>query len=130
MSNHSRALVWVDHHMAKIFQIREGEVHPVVLHSTHPQEHLHHKANAGGSGHAPLDRAFLKRIAAAIAGAGAVLIVGPGLAKTELSTFINETAPELAKRISGVEPIDHPTDGELVASGRSFFRADDRMRAQ
>jgi stalled ribosome rescue protein Dom34 len=102
----------------------------LVLHSTHPQEHLHHKANAGDSGHAPLDRAFLDRIAAAISSAGAVLIVGPGLAKTELAKYINETAPDLAKKISGVEPLDHPTDGELVASGRSFFRADDRMRAQ
>lgn len=130
MSNHSRVLVWVDHHQAKVFQICEGHVLPTIIHSTHPHEHLHHKANAGDSGHVPLDKAYLERIATAVTPASAVLIVGPGLAKTELAAYIEAQSPDLPKRISGVETVDHPTDGELVASGRSFFEADDRMRAQ
>jgi len=38
--------------------------------------------------------------------------------------------PDLAKRIAGVETVDHPSDGELLNFGRRFFRADDRMRSQ
>lgn len=110
--------------------MREENSLPVILHSSHPREHLHHKANAGDSGHARLDKAFLKKVATAISGAGAILIVGPGLAKTELATYIQQEATELAKRVSAVETVDHPSDGELVASGRSFFDADDRMHAQ
>jgi hypothetical protein len=34
------------------------------------------------------------------------------------------------QRISGVEPLDHPTDNQLVALARKFFRADDLMNAQ
>jgi len=45
-------------------------------------------------------------------------------------TFIRQKHPQLASRISAVETLDHPTDGELLAHGRRFFRADDRMRVQ
>jgi stalled ribosome rescue protein Dom34 len=130
MNRPGDVLVWIDHQKAKVFHLREGEVLPVIVHSTHPHQHLHHKANAGDSGHAPLDKAFLQRTIEALSGADAVLIVGPGLAKTELSVYIQNTAPELARKVSGVEPMDHSSDGELVASARSYFRANDRMRAQ
>jgi hypothetical protein len=38
--------------------------------------------------------------------------------------------PELARKVSAVEPLDHPTDGELLALARKFFKADDRMHPQ
>jgi len=98
--------------------------------STHPHQHLHHKANSGDSGHAPLDKEFLKHVAQALSTAGAILITGPAGAKTELDTYIKQTQPDLAKRISGVEALDHPTDGALVDFARRFFKADDRMHPQ
>jgi hypothetical protein len=58
------------------------------------------------------------------------LITGPAGAKTELATFIKQTQPDLAQRISGVEALDHPTDGALVDFARRFFKADDRMHSQ
>ena len=35
--------------------------------------------------------------------------------------------PALAKRIWGIEPMDHPTDPEIVAAARKYFHAADRM---
>jgi stalled ribosome rescue protein Dom34 len=130
MSQHYHALVWIDHHEAKVFHFDATDVEHTTVHSSHPHQHLHHKANSGDSGHAPVDKGFLERVAECIAQAGAVLITGPASAKTELAAHIGRTSPELAKRISGVEPMDHPTDGELVAFARSFFKADDRMHSQ
>ena len=130
MSPHYHALVWIDHREAKVFQFDATDVDHTTVRSTHPHQHIHHKANAGDSGHVPLDKEFLKHVAQALATAGAILITGPAGAKTELATFIKQTQPDLAQRISGVEALDHPTDGALVDFARRFFKADDRMHSQ
>ena len=130
MSEHYHALVWIDHQEARIFQFNATDVDSVRVRSTHPHQHIHHKANTRGSGHVPVEQEFLERVAQAIMRAGAILITGPANAKTELAAHIERVHPDLAKRISGVETLDHPSDGELVALARRFFRADDRMRSQ
>jgi hypothetical protein len=58
------------------------------------------------------------------------LITGPGSAKTELSSYIQRTHPDLARRISGIETVDHPTDAQLLAHARSFFKKEYREHAQ
>lgn len=124
MSNHYHAVVWIDHHEARIFHFNVSEVDRLVLHPHEPTRHIHHKANTIGSGHAAEDHDFLQRVAEAIADAGAVLITGPANAKTELVKHIGRHVPTLSAKIAGVETVDHPTDGELVAQARKYFRAD------
>jgi stalled ribosome rescue protein Dom34 len=130
MSDHYHALVWIDHHQAKIYQFNALDFERSIVSSTDPHLHLHHKANTVGSGHASVDRAFLERVAQALAHSGAILITGPANAKNELAAHLGQHHPELAKRVSGVEPLDHPTDGQLLSLGRRFFKADDRMHWQ
>jgi stalled ribosome rescue protein Dom34 len=130
MESHYHAIVWIDHHEAKIFHFNATDVDGTTIRSSDPHQHLHHKANTRDSGHAPVDKEFLKHVADAVAHAGAVLITGPANAKKELAAYIERERPDLAKRISGVETLDHPTDGALVAFARTFFKADDRMRSQ
>jgi stalled ribosome rescue protein Dom34 len=130
MSNHYHALVWIDHREAKVFQFNATDVDLATIRSDHPDQHIHHKANSGDSGHAPVDNEFLKRVTQAIAEAGAILITGPANAKTELAAYIKRVQPNLAERISAVQTLDHPSDGALLALARSFFKADDRMHPQ
>jgi len=130
MSKLYHALVWIDHQQAKVFFFNAEESETEVIHSTHPHQNLHHKANSGDSGHALVDKAYLKQVTQAISKAGALLITGPANAKVELVAYVKQHNPLLAERISAVETIDHPTDGQLVAHGRSFFKADDRMHSQ
>jgi hypothetical protein len=130
MKQHYHALVWIDHKVARIFHFDDDTNQTEIVHSTHPHEHLHHKANSGDSGHARVDKLFLERVSGALGNSGAILIAGPAGAKTELHTFMKQKHPQLAARVSAVETLDHPTDGELLAHGRRFFRADDRMRLQ
>jgi stalled ribosome rescue protein Dom34 len=130
MSNHYHALVWIDHREAKVFHLNATEADRTVVRSTHPDQHIHHKANSGDSGHAPVDNEYLKRVTEALAHAGAMLITGPAGAKTELASYITRTHPDLAARISGIETVDHPSDGALLAHARTFFKADDRMHFQ
>ena len=128
MSSHYHAIVWIDHHEARVFHFNVSEVDRLVLHPEHPTRHIHHKANSIGSGHAAEDHEFLQRVSEAIADAGAVLITGPANAKNELVKHIERHAPELSAKIAGVETVDHPTDGELVATARKFFHADHQMQ--
>jgi stalled ribosome rescue protein Dom34 len=130
MTNHYHAVVWIDHKVARILQFNAEASETVLVHSTHPNPHLHHKSNSIDSGHAPVDKKYLERVAAAIAHNGALLIVGPASAKTELVSHLKQAHPAVAARISAVEPMDHPTDGQLLAHARRFFEADDRMRSQ
>ena len=124
------AVVWIDHHEARVFHVNSAEVGRLVLHPDHPTRHIHHKANSIGSGHAAEDQDFLQAVAQAIAGAHAVLITGPANEKTELVKHIQRHDPQVAKNIVGVETVDHPSDDELVAHARKYFTAEDRMLPQ
>ena len=128
--HHFHAVVWIDHREARVFHFNPTDVDRLVLHPDNPTKHIHHKANSIGSGHAAEDEAFLHGVAQAIADAGAVLITGPANAKTELIKHIHHHDPKLMKLIAGVETVDHPSDGELVAYARKYFKVEDLMRPQ
>jgi stalled ribosome rescue protein Dom34 len=130
MHHQTHALVWLDHRLAKVFRFDAESSTSSQVQSTHPHENLHHKANSGDSGHAPIDKKFLDAVAHALPMSGPILIAGPGSAKKELQAHLMRFHPPIAARVSEVKPLDHPTDGELLAFGRRFFDADVRMRAQ
>jgi stalled ribosome rescue protein Dom34 len=126
--HHFHAVVWIDHREARVFHFNPTDVDKLVLHPDHPTKHIHHKANEIGSGHAAADHEFLHAVAESIADAGAVLITGPADAKNQLVKHIDEHDPKLKKIIAGVETVDHPSDGELVAFARHYLKATDRMQ--
>ena len=127
---HYHAVIWIDHHEARVFHFSPTDVDRLVLHPDHPTRHIHHKANAIGSGHAGEDHNFFQAIIGAVADAGAVLITGPANAKHELVKHIDQHNPKLMKIIAGVETVDHPSDAQLVAHARHYFKAEDRMTPQ
>jgi stalled ribosome rescue protein Dom34 len=130
LSQHFHAVVWIDHHEARVFHFNADQVERDVLHPDSPTRHIHHKANSIGSGHSAEDQDFFHAVVTEIGAAGAVLIGGPANAKHELFKHIQRHAPQLLPRIAAVETLDHPSDGELVAHARKYFRAEDRMAPQ
>ena len=130
MQGHYHAVVWIDHRQARIFHFNASDADKLVVDPDNPVRHLHHKANSLGSGHAAEDHNFLEAAAKAVADAGAILIVGPSSEKNELMKHIKDRHPELAIKIEGVEPVDHLTDGELLAYARRYLKTADLMRPQ
>jgi stalled ribosome rescue protein Dom34 len=128
--HHLHAVVWIDHREARVFHFSPSDAERLVLRPDDPTHHIHHKANSIGSGHAAEDQAFLDAVAKSIVDAGAVLITGPANAKTELVKHIQKHEPNLMKIIVGVETVDHPSDGELVAHARRYFKGEDLMTPQ
>jgi hypothetical protein len=129
-THHFHAVVWIDHHEARGFHFNPTGADRLVVRPNDPTRHIHHKANSIGSGHAAEDQNFLEAVAQSIADAGAILITGPANAKTELIKHIHRHEPQLMKAIVGIETVDHPSDGQLVAHARQYFKSEDLMLPQ
>jgi hypothetical protein len=66
-------------------------------------------------------------VAEALRGAKEILVCGPGQAKLELIRHVHKHDHDVEASIVGVETVDHPSDGQLVAYARKYFKAADRM---
>jgi hypothetical protein len=131
----THVVVWMDHTEARVFHVLpESAGHPQpepIDESTilSPQHHVHrHPKGRGDPSPHPEDATdFFEEIARALAGADAVLIAGPSSAKHEFVRYVQTRDPRLGDKIAGVETVDHPTDRQLVAYARKYFKASDRM---
>ena len=95
-----------------------------------PHKQLHIKSGKSGSGNVPEDQAYYHDIARALDGASEILVVGPANAKLQFIKHIHAHDHTLFDKIIGVETVDHPTDGQVVAYARKYFVAKDQMRFQ
>ena len=130
MPHHFHAVVCIDHAEALVLEFAEGDVTEHRIRTKDRNGHIHHKAGSTGSGHTHDSKTYLTAVANALQSIQEILIVGHGSAKDELVSFIRDHVPALAPRIMGVETIDHPTKGEILALARKFFEAKDRMTPQ
>jgi stalled ribosome rescue protein Dom34 len=122
MPTHFHAIVWIDHSQAKVFHVGLSGEDEVTLHPLMPTRHLHHKANSIGSGHVGFDKEFLAQVMNAVNDAGEILIIGPASAKTEFAKYLREQHAALGDRIVAVEAADHPSDREIVAYAKKYFK--------
>ncbi|MBI3515068.1 MAG: translational machinery protein [Proteobacteria bacterium] len=130
MPQHFHAVVWIDHHAARILQFNAADFDLDVIHPLHPPRHIHHKAGSRTGARAPEDQPFYQEVAEALGDVGAFLIVGPSNAKVELIKHMHRFNPGLIDRLAAVETADHPSDGELVDHARRVFGPIDRTTPQ
>jgi len=123
---HYHAVVWLDHHEAKIFHFNAEAAEKAVLHP-HSSGQVHSHAGPRGGIKATLDKDYMNKIAADLDSAGEILVVGPGQAKLEFIRHVHQHKPLLEKKILSVETVDHPSDGQLLAYARKYFKKADRM---
>jgi stalled ribosome rescue protein Dom34 len=127
MSLQAHAVVWIDHHEARIIFFNRETVDEKIVHPEHAVRHLHSKAGSRDGARAAEDPAFFQDVAAALKDSQSLLVAGPANAKTEFAKYLSLHAPELEKRLAGVEAMERVTDGELLAAARHFFKRADRM---
>ena len=130
MPHHFHAVVSIDHAEAIVFEFAGGDVTEHRIKAADRQGNIHHKAGSSGSGHAHDSKAYLTAITDMLMPSQEILIVGHGNAKDELASFIRDHVPALAPRILGVETVDQPSKGEILALARKFFEAKDLMTPQ
>ena len=126
MSKH--VVVWLDHQEARIFQINPDGVDEANLTSPAHHHHKHPKGAAEPKAHPDDAQKFFHEIARTLEGNEEILVVGPSTAKLQFIRHVHKHDPSLEPKIVGVETVDHPTPGQLVAYARTYFVAADRMR--
>lgn len=127
---HYHAVVWLDHREARVFFFNRDAVEEVDLGARSPNHHLHHRAGSVAGKRSPEDKHFFHEIVQALKPAKEWLILGPGSAKLELVKHVHSHDHALSDHIVGVESADHPSDKQIVAHARTYFKSADRMRPQ
>lgn len=125
--SHTHAVAWIDHAQAHVIHFSLDASESSTAKPLVPHRHLHHKRGSIGPGNVGPDNVFLDEVAALLADAGETLIVGPAGAKLELLQRLKDKHPAAAKKVVGVETVDHPSEGELLHFARKYFVAKDRM---
>ena len=131
----THVVIWIDHMEARIFHVQPqtpGHVQPEPIDESiilFPQHLIHrHPKGRGEAKEHPQDAAqFFRDVARSIETADAVLIVGPSSAKDDFLKHVHSHDKKLEAKIVGVGTVDHPTDREIEAYARRYFKGSDRM---
>lgn len=111
----SSIVVWIDSENAKIFTLKPEGVEAHAMKRHEPDHHTHSKREKHDSEH------FYHQVAEKTAKATELLVVGPGMAKTQFKSHLERHDKALAKKVVGVESMDHPTEAQIVAAARKIF---------
>ena len=114
------AVVWLDNTEAHVAMFDREHMEAQRIKSR-----SHHKHQGKAQDSVP----FFTEIAAALAGAHEVLLAGPGLVRNEFRDWCASHQAALARTIVDSVSADHPSDGQLVAMARQYFRKFDNMAA-
>lgn len=119
--------VWIDHNEARVFHLTPESFEEETVKSPHAHTKLHRHTGATSSGHAGEDQHYYHQVAEHLASAEEILVVGPANAKNELVKHIDSHDRGLKSRVVGVETMDHPSDAQIAAYARKYFKRVDNM---
>lgn len=113
-------VVWLDSSHAKIFELHPTQVEEKTLTRT---EYRHHSGfEKEQNNHKNLEK-FFHELAGALTNAHEILLAGPGEAKVHFQTHLKQHHhAQIGSKVVGVETTDHPTDGQIIALAKKFFK--------
>ncbi|MBC7386933.1 MAG: eRF1 domain 2 [Cryobacterium sp.] len=114
----SARILFIDSDHAKIFKLNADKI------DTHAMKKHDAQHQVGGGGKEDeQEKHFFHDVAKELAGTTELLVVGPGLAKIRFKTHLEtHHHQDLCKAVVGMEAIDHPTDPQIMAVGKKFFK--------
>ena len=118
MSKHT--VVWIDQKEARIFHIEPDAATESTVHAPH-FIHRHPGGSDRAKDHPDDARRFFQEVAHSLLNAEGIIIVGPSSAKLEFIKYVHKNDHVLDPKIIGVETMDHPTDGQIVAYAKQYF---------
>jgi stalled ribosome rescue protein Dom34 len=125
MAVHRHAAVWLDHDEARIFHVDLEGFDESKIQSPHHLFHRHPKGPHEPREHPEDANHFFHQVAAGLADAEQILVVGPSTAKLQFVRYAHKHAPALEPKIIGLETVDHPTDAQLAAYVKRYFHVAD-----
>jgi stalled ribosome rescue protein Dom34 len=112
------AVVWMDHQEAHVVMFDREHIEAQRIHS---RSHHKHQGKADDTA------AFYADVAQALTGTHEVLVTGPGLARNEFRDWCAAHHKSTAAAIVDSIASDHPSDGQLVALAKHYFKKFDAM---
>jgi stalled ribosome rescue protein Dom34 len=114
------AVLWIDHHNAKIQQFNKTDVQAQTV-----KDHTHYTRQHGSDVRAVHE--FFGEVCDALAGVSEILVTGSRQSQADFKHYVEKHRAALVPHIAGWETVDHLSDGQLVALGRKFFDKVDRV---
>jgi hypothetical protein len=123
-------LVVIDHHEARIYRSFEPGAVPQQIRPHVPEDYFRHAHNSKDFSRGqekPEPNSFFEPVAGVLNGAGKILVFGSGTGTSsemeQFAAWLQESRPELAKRVVGTVVVDehHVTEAQLLAKARDFF---------
>jgi stalled ribosome rescue protein Dom34 len=130
MSQHFHAVVWIDHHEARILDFNADDANADKVTVKHKATRKQSARTGKASWRESEDGAFFDEVAARLDGIGEILIAGPANAKLGFLKRLQAKHAAIADHVVGIETVDHPSDGQLLDFARAYFRKADRMLPQ
>jgi len=130
MTQHFHAVVWIDHHEARILDFNAEDANADKVTVKHKATRKQSARTGKASWRESEDGAFFDEVAEKLAGAGEILVVGPANAKLGFLKRLQAKHAAIAEHVVGIETVDHPSDGQLLDFARAYFRKADRMLPQ
>jgi stalled ribosome rescue protein Dom34 len=114
------AVVWMDH----------TEAHVVMFDREHVQaQRIKSRSHHKHQGRAEDVSGFFGDVAQALQGCHEVLLSGPGMARNEFRDWCAKHNAPAATAVVDSVASDHPSDAQLVAMARQYFKKFDNMAA-
>jgi stalled ribosome rescue protein Dom34 len=117
--------LWIDHREARVFQISAATFDEVSLATPQHVHRRHQKGESGAKEHPDDAKRFFHEVARSLEGSQQILLVGPSTAKLDFIRYLHAHDRALESRIVGIETVDHPTDRQLAAYARTYFKLGD-----
>jgi hypothetical protein len=120
--------VWIDHREARVIEFHPDSAdESTVSAPPHNDHHKHTRGQEGLKEHPEDEKRFFHDLVATLQRAEELLIVGPGSAKLEFSRYLHTHDRLLEANVVGIETVDHPSDAQVVAFAKSYFKKTARM---
>lgn len=119
--------VWIDHHEARIFRAEAGRFDEATVRAPHKHIHRHPKGPTTEHNHPDDVHHFFHDVARALGDADPILLLGPSTAKLQFFRYVHKLERAMESKIVGIETVDHPTDGQLVAYAKEYFGMPNRL---
>lgn len=120
MSTFFHAVLWLDHHEARLLAFDAEQVEPHVLRASGHHSRLHGSAVRS-------EHEFYAEVCSTLRPIAEVLAVGSSTSLADLRRYVEKHRPALVPQIVGYETVNHPSDKQLVAMARQYFLRHDRM---
>lgn len=111
-------IVWIDRDHARVFHFGREKANEGLLHAT---RHQHHAPSRDRVERERSERTLYNQVAAELNKSRRILVIGPGVAKHHFHTFLFEHHPVLARKISAVETVDHPSEAQVSSLALKHF---------